>query len=160
MPPVEATRTGSFPAITERPSPPPPPPGGSTEWFGWAEKRFTALEREVFHASTTAAHVEQQIGRPPIPAAKDPGAGMWLTLADVRADCTTILAKLDAADKAAATRGGFAGRVGWKIMETIVPLAVIALLAYFAGFRRDSPQAPRLLQDQGAERLPVAPQRP
>lgn len=132
-----ATRTGSFPAVTtERPSPPPSPPHGSPEWYAWAEKRLSALDREVFHVRESASHLEAQIGRPPIPAAKDPGAGMWLVLADVRTDCTAILAKLDAADAASATRGGWAARVGWKALETVIPIAILAVLAYLAGFHR------------------------
>lgn len=132
----EATRTGSFPAITERPSPPPPPASGTPEWFRWVEKRLASVEAGVVGALSLTEHLAGQIGRPPVPAAKDPGAGMWLILADVREDCTKILAKLDAADAASATRGGWAARVGWKALETLIPLVILALLAYFAGFHR------------------------
>lgn len=132
-----AARTGSFPAVTtERPSPPPSPPHGSPEWHGWVEKRLASLDREVFHVRESAGHLADQIGRPPIPAAKDPGAGMWLVLADVRVDCTAILAKLDAADAASATRGGWAARVGWRALETVIPLGILALIGWAAGFHR------------------------
>lgn len=137
MPPVEAsTRTGSFPAISERPSPPPPPLSGSPEWYAWAAKRIEAAERAAHRALETAETLKDQIGRPPVPASKDAGAGMWLILADVREDCTKILAKLDAADIASASRGGAASRVMWRAVETLIPLAIGWFLLWASGWHR------------------------
>ncbi len=131
------TRTGSHPAIAvDRPSPPPSPQHSSPEWFVWAEQRFRSIERDALHARETATRLEDQIGRPPVPAAKDPGAGMWLILADVREDCTKILAKLDAADNASASRGGAASRIVWRAVETLIPLAIGWFLLWASGWHR------------------------
>lgn len=132
-----ATRTGSFPAVTvERPSPPPAPARGTSEWSLWVEKHLASLMREMAWARENVGHLQDQIGRPPIPAMKDMGAGMWLVLADVRADCTRILEKLDAQDAASATWGARLARIGWKLVETLIPVGVLAFLAWLAGFHR------------------------
>ncbi len=129
--------TGSYPAVTvERHSPPPSPPAGDPAWFAWVEQRLRSIERDALHARETATNLEGQIGRPPIPAAKDPGAGMWLVLADVRTDLTRVLEKLDAADAATVQRGGWFARLGWRVLETLIPIAIVALLAYVGGFHR------------------------
>lgn len=131
------TRTGSYGAVqSERPSPPPPPLHNTPEWFAWVTKRVSAAERDLFDLRTTLTHVQEQMGRPPIPAAKDPGAGMWLVLADVRSDCTAILAKLDAADKGASAREGWASRIGWRVLELLIAAGVGWLLLYVSGHWR------------------------
>lgn len=133
---TEATRTGSFPSLGDRPSPQPPPPHGTAEWYVWAASGIRTALRDAAVARATVEHLEKQIGRPPIPAAKDAGAGMWLVLADVRADCTTILAKLDAADKVADKREGWAARVGWRVLELLIAAAVGWALLFLSGHWR------------------------
>lgn len=132
-----ATRTGSFPSITsERPSPLPAPPHSTPEWYAWATKRIAAAERELFTLRDGVAQLRDQMGRPPIPAAKDPGAGMWLVLADVRTDCTAILAKLDAADKASDKREGWASRIGWRVLELLIAAGVGWTILWASGHWR------------------------
>ena len=127
-----ATRTGSFPAISERPSPPPPPPHGTPEWYAWIERQIRGLQRDLAQALPLVA----QIGRPPIPSTGDPGDGMWAMLAGVRDDLTKVLAKLDAADQLSATWGGRASRVAWRAVETLIPLGIGWALLWLSGWHR------------------------
>lgn len=132
----ETTRTGSYPAVPDRPSPPPVPEHGTPAWYNWATERIRATAKEATRALDVAKHLSDQLGRPPIPAAKDPGAGLWLLVADVRTDCTQILAKLDQQDKTAEKRGGWVGRIGWRVIDILVAAGVTWLIVWLSGHWR------------------------
>lgn len=132
----ESTRTGSFPAITERPSPPPPPMTNTPEWFTWASRQIRDAVRDAAFARAGMEQLSAHVGRPPVAATKDPGSGMWVTLDEVRTTCVRVLAWTEAADRAAASGKGIAGRVGWKVVETLIPLGIGVFLLWLSGWHR------------------------
>lgn len=121
-----------------RSSPPPPDPSGATTTRTGSFPAVTSDARESVaeRALRISLQNRDQIGRPPVEATGDPGAGLWATMAKVQSVCLQVLAWTKAADEAEARRGGWAARIGWKALETLIPIGVLALIAWAAGFHR------------------------
>lgn len=64
----ETTRTGSFPAISERPSPLPAPPPGSPERDTWIEVEVRRSRRDAQEALAGIERLEDSLGFSPDPA--------------------------------------------------------------------------------------------
>lgn len=121
-----------------RSSPPPPDPASPALRTG----SYPAVVSDVRPESTAdralriSLQNRDQIGRPPVEATGDPGAGLWATMAKVQSVCLQVLAWTKAADEAEARRGGWVARIGWRSLETLIPIAIVAIIAWAAGFHR------------------------
>ncbi len=84
------------------------------------------------------------VGEPPDGARKgDKGSGLWERIVGIEtaidhmaADVARVVAVLDAEAAKRTGIAGIAARVTWRVVETLLPLALLGLLAYLAGFHR------------------------
>lgn len=125
-------------ATDTRSSPPPPEPSVTRTGSLPAVSMDVAMRPETIaeRALRISLHNRSQIGHAPVEATGDPGEGLWAAWAKTQAVCLKVLAWTEAADKASEMRGGWSARIGWKVLETLIPLGIIALLAWVAGFHR------------------------
>ena len=78
----------------------------------------------------------RQIGRPPVEAAGEPGSGLWAVLAKLNDKMGKVVAWTEAEDEARKSRGGMLAVIGREILRGAIPLIVLAVSAYLAGFHR------------------------
>lgn len=125
-------------ASDTRSSPPPPDPAAHRTGSYPAVSADVPMRGEstAERALRISLHNREQIGRAPVDATGDPGAGLWAAWAKTQAVCLKVLAWTEAADKASASRGGVAARIVWRAVETMIPLAIGWLLLWLSGWHR------------------------
>src|SRR5262245_47992609 len=92
-----------------------------------------AVAHRARRGERVADRVEASLGKPPDGAKKgDRGSGLWERVVGIEAALEAMGAKLDTVLAAFAAqaaerekRGGWAARVGWKIIDTLLPVVIL-----------------------------------
>ncbi len=127
-------------AASAPPSPPPPRPPLRSNTGNYP----AVTEDDAARALRISLATRSMVGQPPDGAKKgDKGSGLWERIVGIEesidhmgADIGRVLGILDADAAKRTSAAAVASRVIWRIVETLLPVAVLAGLAYLAGFHR------------------------
>lgn len=136
MPPEHA---GSAP-----PSPPPPRPAEPLHRQPTGSGQQRLGETDAQRALRIAVNVRDELGKPPNGAIKGSiGSGIWAVIVEIQRTLeltqqtlTQVRDELAAERKAREQRGGWAARVGWRVIDTLIPAAVTMGLLWVSGHIR------------------------
>jgi len=84
-----------------------------------------------------AVEIRGIMGRPPNGAIDgDEGTGFWQLLTQVKRTLESVRSEIAAEKAEREKRSGIAGRIGWRIVDTVIPLIVGAAILWFSGHLR------------------------